>query len=75
MGKLKINYDNLYILFIIAIVVTGIILRVIFYSYGRPLYVDEGSLALNIINLNNYIQPLNHEQACPPLFMNISKLV
>ena len=75
MGKLKINYDNLYILFIIAIVVTGIIFRVIFYSYGRPLYVDEGSLALNIINLNNYFQPLNHEQACPPLFMYISKLV
>lgn len=57
------------------IALTGIILRVIFYSYCRPFYVDECSLALNIINLDNYFRPLVNAQVSPPLFMYISKIM
>ena len=34
-------------------IVLGIILRLLFYSYNRPLWSDEAALALNIINMNS----------------------
>ncbi len=58
---------------IILFFIVGIFLRVMFYSYGRPLWNDEAALALNIVNRWNYFAPLDYSQAAPQLFMYLSK--
>lgn len=64
------------IVFLIIIIILGIILRIIFYSYDRPFWNDECALALNIVDYNflNYFKPLNYGQAAPPFFLIISAL-
>ena len=56
-------------------IVLGIILRLLFYSYNRPLWSDEAALALNIINMNNYFITLDNGQAAPAIFMYVSKIM
>lgn len=60
----------------ILIIFLGIILRVMFYSYERPLWHDECALALNLDNWGfiNIFVPLKHSQAAPVLFLLVSKL-
>lgn len=50
-------------------------MAIYFYSFGRPLWFDECALALNIVEKNNYFTVLLYAQACPPLFMYLSKLI
>ena len=68
----SINKKNLIIIFILII---GILLRVLFYSYNRYFWTDEAALALNILNPSNYFVPLKWGQAAPSLFMYLSNLM
>jgi len=58
----------------LPIILIGIILRVVFYSFNRPFWNDECALALNIADFNimNCFKPLLYAQAAPPLFLVIS---
>ena len=68
----KINKNHIIITLILII---GILLRLLFYSYHRYFWTDEAALALNILNVNNYFIPLKWGQAAPSLFMYLSKLM
>lgn len=68
------NIDK-YKLLIFICIASGIFLRILFFSYNRPFWLDECSLVLNIIERNNYFIPLKYEQAAPQLFMYVSKLL
>lgn len=64
----------LYWFFLYSVIVLGIILRVVFYLYDKPFWLDECKLALNVINSNNYFIPLADDQASPALFLYVSKI-
>ncbi len=68
------NIDK-YKLLIFTCIAIGIFLRILFYSYNRPLWNDECALALSIQNTWNFFQPLQYNQAAPQLFMYLSKLI
>jgi hypothetical protein len=59
-----------------CIIAFGVTLRMAQYLFNASLYVDEGSLALNIINrsLAGLLQPLDFEQAAPIGFLFMEKL-
>jgi hypothetical protein len=59
-----------------AIIVFGVALRAALYLFKTALYVDEGALALNIINRSfaGLLQPLDSEQAAPVGFLFLEKL-
>lgn len=69
----KFNKINL---LIIAIITIGIVLRIMLFSYNRPLWNDECALALNLIDFKipHYFQTLTYGQAAPPFFLIISKI-
>jgi dolichyl-phosphate-mannose-protein mannosyltransferase len=54
----------------------GMALRVIHYLSGRSLWLDEARLALNIAGRGyaGLLQPLDYDQAAPPLFLWGEKL-
>jgi len=58
----------------LAIILIGIILRVVFYSFNRPFWNDECALGFNIADFNimNCFKSLLYGQAAPPLFLVIS---
>src|SRR5690606_12042987 len=58
------------------VVVLGIVLRLRQYFANRSLWVDEASLALNIINrsFGGLTQPLDYNQGAPVGFLFIEKL-
>jgi len=59
-----------------CIIVFGITLRAAQYLFKASLHIDEGSLALNIINRSfaGLLQPLDSEQAAPIGFLFLEKL-
>ncbi|HWO01866.1 MAG TPA: glycosyltransferase family 39 protein [Blastocatellia bacterium] len=59
-----------------CIVVFGITLRATQYLFRASLHIDEGALALNIINRSfaGLLQPLDSEQAAPVGFLFLEKL-
>jgi len=59
-----------------CVIVFGITLRAAQYMFKASLHVDEGSLALNIINRSfaGLLQPLDSEQAAPVGFLFLEKL-
>jgi hypothetical protein len=59
-----------------CIIVFGITLRTAQYLFKASLHIDEGSLALNIINRSfaGLLQPLDSEQAAPVGFLFLEKL-
>ena len=59
-----------------CIIVFGVTLRMAQYLFNASLYVDEGSLALNIINRSfaGLLQPLDFEQAAPIGFLFMERL-
>lgn len=63
--------------FLAAILLLGIILRFQAFLINRPLWHDESSLALNIIESGfaEYFIPLKYGQAAPPLFMILTKII
>lgn len=62
---------------VILIFIIGILLRLKAYFMNVPLWLDECSLALNIMHRNifGYFIPLEHIQSAPPFFMMATKLV
>lgn len=67
---------NVYYIFLFLVFLLGVCVRFDFYAYNRPLWHDECSLALSIINKNifGYFGLLEHNQSAPPLFMAVTKL-
>lgn len=63
-------------IFISFLLMIGVYLRVLFYSYGRPFWNDESALALNLINHTfiGLFGNLNDGQVSPPLFICFTKL-
>ena len=66
---------NLYKIFSVVVILLGIILRITAFLHGRPFWLDESSLALNIVDNNDYFSPLLYVQAAPPFFMYLSKFI
>lgn len=60
----------------LALVVYGIVVRLIQYLHNRSLWYDEASIALNVINRSylELLNPLDHNQAAPPGFLWVEKL-
>ena len=71
----NIKHIDKYKLFIFICFFIGIFLRILFFSYNRPMWNDECALALNIKNTWNFFAPLQYNQAAPQLFMYLSKLI
>lgn len=59
-----------------AIFILGLALRFRQYFFNRSLWLDEASLALNLMNRSfaGFFLPLEFQQAAPPLFMVASKI-
>ena len=76
MKNLKISHCA-YIFSIFLIILTGLFLRIYFYSIERPLWNDEAALALNITERKSLglLLPLNFNQVAPFMFLLISKLI
>jgi hypothetical protein len=58
------------------IIAFGAVLRAVQYFSNSALYVDEGALALNVINrgLVGFLRPLDLNQAAPPGFLALEKI-
>lgn len=58
-----------------GLMILGIYLRILFFSYDRPFWNDESALALNIINRSFFglFSTLDYEQVSPPLYIVIAK--
>lgn len=61
----------------IAIIGIGILLRLRQYLFNRSLWVDEASLAVNIINrtFSTLLLPLDYDQGAPIGFLFIEKVI
>lgn len=59
----------------ISIILLSALMAVYFYSFCRPFWLDECFLALNIVGKSNYFTLLSYNQASPPIFMYLSKLM
>lgn len=72
---MKLKPSNIQILFYI-ILASGILLSLFQFLYNRSLWLDESSIALNIIDRSFYelLQPLDYAQVAPVLFLIIEKL-
>lgn len=59
----------------VAILLFGIVLRLIVFGQNRSLFIDEANLARNIVegDFSAFFQVLNYDQYAPPLFLCISK--
>lgn len=55
----------------VALVIVGVLLRLVHYLGNRSLWVDEAALARNIVDRGplELLTPLDHYQAAPPLFL------
>lgn len=60
----------------VAILLFGIVLRLIVFGQNRSLFIDEASLARNIVEKDflAFFQVLDYDQYAPPLFLCISKI-
>ena len=72
----KLFCKNLYHIIILGIFLLGVFLRVKTYLYGRPLWLDECQIAMNIIskNITGFFSGLIWQQSAPPIFLIIVKL-
>jgi len=59
---------------ILAAVAFGILLRLIHFGFGRMLWLDEATIAINFIvrDGTDYFQALEFRQIAPPIWMIIS---
>src|ERR1700748_715444 len=72
----KVNKDKYLHWLVIAIIIVGVVLRLIYYFQNRCLFIDEANIARNIYerSLEGLAKPLNYEQYAPPLFLWIIKI-
>jgi len=59
----------------LAAMVVGTVLRLAALLEGRPLWLDEAMLALNVMgrSYHELLMPLDYDQAAPPLFLWLSR--
>ncbi|RLD19739.1 MAG: hypothetical protein DRI69_07745 [Bacteroidetes bacterium] len=59
-----------------AVIAVGILLAIYQYFFNRSLWIDEASLALNIINksFGELLQPLDYRQVAPIGFLYVEKI-
>ncbi len=59
----------------VAILLFGIVLRLIVFGQNRSLFIDEANLARNIVEKGflSFFQVLDYDQYAPPLFLIVSK--
>lgn len=64
-------------LIIKIILLVGVILAMVQFLYNRSLWIDEATLAINIIERNHFelLKPLDFLQMAPILFLQIEKLL
>lgn len=60
-----------------AIILTGIIVRIVLYFQNRNLIIDEANIARNLYerDFGALVRPLSYEQYAPPVFLWIEKLL
>jgi hypothetical protein len=60
----------------VAVLVAGVVLSLAQFLFNRSLWLDEASLALNVIHRSSaeLLQPLDYGQVAPILFLQIEKL-
>ena len=60
-----------------TLIFIGIFLRTLFYFYDRPFWLDEASIAINMLEKGylDYFKPLERLQVAPPLSLVFSKLL
>jgi len=65
---------NLYKIILLVIFALGLFLRLKAYFMNLPLWLDESSLAVNVLHRNilGYFTPLENIQSAPPFFMMVS---
>jgi len=58
------------------IILSGIVFRIILYSFDKPFWNDECALAFNLFDagFTDYFKVLQYSQAAPPLFLMVSSL-
>ena len=66
---------NIYYVTAALLLAAGILLRILFYTYGRPFWNDESALAINLTDKSFWelFLPLVHEQVTPPLYAVLCK--
>lgn len=57
------------------ILLAGTVVRVLFFSYGRPFWNDESAMALNLVDRSflGLFAPLDYNQLTPPLYSVVCK--
>lgn len=68
-------YKNQNVILIRSILLIGVVLASIQFLYNRSIWIDEASLAINIISRNYFelLKPLDNYQSAPILFLLIEK--
>jgi hypothetical protein len=62
---------------VVTAIVIGVMLRAIEMSHGRPLWLDEAMLSLNIASksFGQLVRPLDYDQSAPLLYLWLERLV
>ena len=62
---------------VVTAIVIGVMLRAIELSHGRPLWLDEALLSLNIASksFGQLVRPLDYDQSAPWLYLWLERLV
>lgn len=73
----SITLNKMYIVILVLVFIAGICIRAKSYFSGYTFWLDECSLALNIMHRNifGYFSPLEHVQSAPPFFMMATKVI
>ena len=76
-SMLEKNKNIVFYLVLMLILICGIALRILFYSYARPFWNDESALAINLTDRSflELFLPLSHEQVTPPLYAVLCTLI
>jgi hypothetical protein len=62
---------------VVTAIVIGVMMRVIEFSHGRPLWLDEAMLSLSIASksFGQLVRPLDYDQSAPLLYLWLDRLV
>lgn len=76
-SMLEKNKNIAFYLVVMLILICGVALRILFYSYARPFWNDESALAINLTDRSflELFLPLSHEQVTPPLYAVLCKWI
>lgn len=73
--SIKKNCKKLFFICLFVFIILGFLLRLKVYLIGRPIWLDEGQLALSLLNRNflGFFTELERQQSAPPLFLILVK--